>query len=150
MEKIDTFRPKYQAFLKNNISAHAFCGQIGMNESHFYYWQVKIRKEAAHQNGVCYCLPVRRDLRADARTTDNDRAIANVQSDRHQHILLVSASDGQAQKVLHAERHLDHYACHRAIVSFIFDWKRLSLYNLDRRFLTGQNIIMEDGICCTR
>lgn len=33
------------------MSARAFCGQIGMNESLFYYWQAKIRKEAAHQNG---------------------------------------------------------------------------------------------------
>ena len=33
------------------MSARAFCGQIGMNESHFYYWQAKIRKEAARQNG---------------------------------------------------------------------------------------------------
>lgn len=48
---IDTFRPKYQAFLESNMSARAFCGQIGMNESHFYYWQAKNRKEAVHQNG---------------------------------------------------------------------------------------------------
>ena len=51
METIDTFRPKYQAFLESDMSARAFCGQIGMNESHFYYWQAKIRKEAAHRNG---------------------------------------------------------------------------------------------------
>lgn len=51
METIDTFRPKYQAFLESNMSARDFCGQIRMNESHFYYWQAKIRKEAAHQNG---------------------------------------------------------------------------------------------------
>lgn len=51
METIDTFRPKYQAFLESNMSARAFCGQIGMNESHFYYWQAKICKEAARQNG---------------------------------------------------------------------------------------------------
>ncbi len=51
METIDTFRPKYQAFLESNMSARAFCGQIGMNESHFYYWQAKIRKEASRQNG---------------------------------------------------------------------------------------------------
>lgn len=51
METIDTFRPKYQAFLESNMSARAFCGQIGMNESHFYYWQDKIRKEAARRNG---------------------------------------------------------------------------------------------------
>ena len=51
METIDTFRPKYQAFLESNMSARAFCGQIGMKESHFYYWQAKIRKEAAHWNG---------------------------------------------------------------------------------------------------
>ena len=51
METIDTFRPTYQAFLESNMSARAFCGQIGMNESHFYYWQAKIRKEAAHRNG---------------------------------------------------------------------------------------------------
>lgn len=51
METIDTFRPKYQAFLESNLSARAFCGQIGMNESHFYYWQAKVRKEASRQNG---------------------------------------------------------------------------------------------------
>lgn len=51
METIDTFRPKYQSFLKSNMSARAFCGQIGMNESHFYYWQAKICKEASRQNG---------------------------------------------------------------------------------------------------
>lgn len=51
METIDTFRPKYQAFLESNMSARAFCGQIRMNESHFHYWQAKICKEAAHQNG---------------------------------------------------------------------------------------------------
>ena len=39
METIDTFRPKYQAFLESNMSARAFCGQIGMKESHFYYWR---------------------------------------------------------------------------------------------------------------
>ena len=33
---------------------------------------------------------------------------------------------------------------------FLFGRKRLSLYNFDRRFLTGQNITMEDGLCCTR
>lgn len=26
METIDTFRPKYQAFLESNMSARAFCG----------------------------------------------------------------------------------------------------------------------------
>lgn len=36
METTDTFRPKYQAFLESNMSAKAFCRQIGMNESHFY------------------------------------------------------------------------------------------------------------------
>lgn len=51
METIDTFRPKYQSFLKINMSARAFCGQIGINESYFYYWQAKIRKEASRQNG---------------------------------------------------------------------------------------------------
>ena len=51
METTDTFRPKYQALLESNLSARAFCGQIGMNESHFYYWQAKIRKEASHRNG---------------------------------------------------------------------------------------------------
>lgn len=49
METIDTFRPKYQAFLESNMSARAFCGQIRMNESHFHYWQAKICKEAARQ-----------------------------------------------------------------------------------------------------
>lgn len=51
METLDTFRSKYQAFLGSNMSAKAFCGQIGMNESHFYYWQSKIRKETARKNG---------------------------------------------------------------------------------------------------
>lgn len=51
METIDTFRPKYQVFLESNMSARAFCGQIRMNESHFHYWQAKICKEAARQNG---------------------------------------------------------------------------------------------------
>ena len=50
METIDTFRPTYQAFLESNMSTRAFCGQIGMNESHFYCWQAKICKEAARQN----------------------------------------------------------------------------------------------------
>jgi hypothetical protein len=56
METIDTFRPKYQSFLKSNMSARAFCGQIGINESYFYYLQAKIYKEAARQNG--WFLPV--------------------------------------------------------------------------------------------
>ena len=30
METIHTFRPKYQAFLKSNMSARALCGQIEM------------------------------------------------------------------------------------------------------------------------
>ena len=51
METIDTFRPTYQAFLESNMSARAFFRQIGMNESHFYYWHAKIRKEAVYRNG---------------------------------------------------------------------------------------------------
>ena len=51
METIETFRPTYQAFLESNMSARAFCEQIGIKESHFYYWQAKIRKEAVRQNG---------------------------------------------------------------------------------------------------
>lgn len=49
METIDTFRPKYQAFLESNMSD--LCVQIGMNESHFYYWQAKIREETSHRSG---------------------------------------------------------------------------------------------------
>lgn len=51
IETIDTFRSTYQAFLESNMSARAFCRWIGIKESHFYYWQAKIRKEAAHRNG---------------------------------------------------------------------------------------------------
>ena len=81
METIDTFRPKYQAFLESNMSAGAFCGQIGMNESHFYYWQDKICKEAARQNGGF--LPV---------------SINN-------HAGKVILTGGHAQELPHAERH---------------------------------------------
>lgn len=51
METIDTFRPTYQAFLESKLSVRDFFWQIGMKENHFYYWQAKIRKEAARQNG---------------------------------------------------------------------------------------------------
>lgn len=51
------------------------------------------------------CPPIWRDLRTDAQSIDNDRAIADVQHDRLQQILPVSASDGHAQELLHAERH---------------------------------------------
>ncbi len=51
IETIDTFRSTYQAFLESNMSARAFCRWIGIKESHFYYWQAKILKEAAHRNG---------------------------------------------------------------------------------------------------
>lgn len=51
------------------------------------------------------CPPVWRDLRTDAQPIDNDRAIADVQHDRRQQVLPVSASDGHAQELLHAERH---------------------------------------------
>ena len=51
METIDTFRLTYQAFLESNLFVRAFYRQNGMKENHFYYWQVKIRKEAARQNG---------------------------------------------------------------------------------------------------
>ncbi len=50
METVEIFRPTYQDLLESNMSARAFCGQIGRNESHFYYWQAKIRKETARQN----------------------------------------------------------------------------------------------------
>lgn len=51
METIETFRPTYQAFLESDMTVRAFCRQIGMKENHFYYWQARIRKEVARQNG---------------------------------------------------------------------------------------------------
>ena len=54
---------------------------------------------------LCDCPPVWRDLRTNSLPDDNDRAIADVQPDGHQQVLPVSASDGHAQELLHAERH---------------------------------------------
>ena len=143
METIDTFRPKYQAFLESNMSARAFCGQIWMKESHFYYWQAKIHKEAAHRNGeflpvsinnhagkvvltsgqgtgmmkmahpVCEIVfPNGVTVRLSGEVSAQKLgqlimigAIADVQPDGHQQVLPVSASDGHAQELLHAERH---------------------------------------------
>ena len=51
METIETFRPTYQAFLESDMTVRAFCRQIGMKENHFYYWQTRIRREAARRNG---------------------------------------------------------------------------------------------------
>ena len=51
METIETLRLTYWAFLESDMTVRAFCSQIGMKENHFYYWQARIRREAARRNG---------------------------------------------------------------------------------------------------
>lgn len=51
MENLESFKPVYEAFLESNLTAREFCKKIEMPESRFYYWQKRIRKEAAKSNG---------------------------------------------------------------------------------------------------
>lgn len=56
MDTIETFKPVYQRFLESGMTVRAFCKSSNLLESHFYYWQAKIRKEAIQQSG--YFIPV--------------------------------------------------------------------------------------------
>ena len=51
METIESFKPIYQAFLESNLTARDFCKKLEIPESRFYYWQKRIRDEAARSNG---------------------------------------------------------------------------------------------------
>ena len=51
MDTIETFKPVYQRFLESGMIVRAFCKSSNLLESHFYYWQAKIRKEAIQQSG---------------------------------------------------------------------------------------------------
>ena len=51
METIESFKPIYQAFLESNLTARDFCKKLEIPEGRFYYWQKRIRDEAARSNG---------------------------------------------------------------------------------------------------
>ena len=51
MENLESFKPVYEAFLESNLTAREFCKKMEMPESRFYYWQKRIRNEAARSNG---------------------------------------------------------------------------------------------------
>ena len=51
MENLESFKPVYEAFLESNLTAREFCKKMEMPESRFYYWQKRIRNEAAKSNG---------------------------------------------------------------------------------------------------
>ena len=51
MENLESFKPVYEAFLESNLTAREFCKKMDMPESRFYYWQKRIRNEAAKSNG---------------------------------------------------------------------------------------------------
>ena len=51
METIESFKPVYEAFLESNLTAREFCKKLEIPEGRFYYWQRKIRREAAKSNG---------------------------------------------------------------------------------------------------
>lgn len=51
METIESFKSVYEAFLESNLTAREFCKKLEMPEGRFYYWQRKIRQEAAKSNG---------------------------------------------------------------------------------------------------
>lgn len=48
---LDSFKTIYQRFLDSGVSVRGFCRAEGLNENRFYYWQAKIRKEAACGTG---------------------------------------------------------------------------------------------------
>jgi len=51
MLTLDSFKEIYQRFLDSGMSVREFCRTEGLNESRFFFWQSKIRKEAANQAG---------------------------------------------------------------------------------------------------
>lgn len=51
MWKIDDFMPIYQRFLESGKSVREFCSDEGIMEGRFYYWQAKVRLEAAKGSG---------------------------------------------------------------------------------------------------
>lgn len=51
MENLESFKPVYEAFLESNLTAREFCRKLEIPESRFYYWQKRIRNEAAKSKG---------------------------------------------------------------------------------------------------
>lgn len=51
METIESFKPIYQAYVESNLTVRDFCKKLEIPEGRFYYWQKRIRDEAARSNG---------------------------------------------------------------------------------------------------
>lgn len=51
METIESFKSIYQAYIESNLTVRDFCKKLEIPEGRFYYWQKRIRDEAARSNG---------------------------------------------------------------------------------------------------